>query len=136
MSESNVAGLQINDVREAGWHVPITDGGGWMAAFLNTGEGDWKLPDKIERHSETDEVFMLLEGEATLGLAGDGEEPGELSAVPMKPLVLYNVLNRHWHTCAFGPGSRVFIIERAGTGKTNTTKVAMGKEQAAKLMGS
>ena len=135
MSDSSVAGLQVEDVREAGWHVPIPDGGGWMAAFLNTGEGDWKLPQKIERHSETDEVFMLLEGEATLGLAGDSEEPGKLTAVPMKPLVLYNVLNRHWHTCAFGPNSRVFIIERAGTGKGNTTKTPMSKEHTAALRG-
>jgi hypothetical protein len=133
MSKSEIAGLHVEDVREPGWHVPIPDGGGWMAAFMNGGPDGWKLPDKIERHSETDEVFLLLEGEATLGLAGDGEEPGDLVATPMKPLAVYNVLNRHWHTCAFGPNCRVLIVERAGTGKSNTKKLPMTEEQAEAL---
>jgi hypothetical protein len=129
----DVTGLQIEDIHESGWHVPIPDGGGWMAAFMNGDAESWKLPAKIERHSETDEVFMLLEGAATLGLAGDGEEPGSLTAVSMKPLVLYNVLNRNWHTCAFGPGSRVLIVERAGTGKANTLKLPLDGDDRAKL---
>jgi hypothetical protein len=133
MSKPKIAGLQVEDVREPGWHVPIPDGGGWMAAFMNAAADSWKLPSKIERHSETDEVFLLLEGEATLGLAGEGEEPGELVGVPMKPLVLYNVLNRYWHTCAFGPGSRVLIVERTGTGKANTAKLPMTEEQTRAL---
>ncbi|MHC4917941.1 MAG: hypothetical protein ACYTGB_20910 [Planctomycetota bacterium] len=133
MSDTQVSGLQVVDTREAGWHVPVEDGGGWMAAFMNGDSDGWKLPAKIERHSETDEVFLLLEGQATLGLAGDGEEPGDLAAVSMKPLVLYNVLNRYWHTCAFGPGSRVLIVERAGTGKGNTAKLPLGEGDKVKL---
>jgi len=133
MGDETVAGLQVEDVRESGWHVPVKDGGGWMAAFMNGDADSWKLPDKIERHSETDEVFMLLGGEAVLGLAGDGEEPGDLAAVAMKPLVLYNVLNRYWHTCAFGPGSRVLIVERTGTGKANTAKLALSEESKNRL---
>jgi hypothetical protein len=125
MVEKMIPGVQVEDIRKSGWHVPIKDGGGWMAAFMNGDQQGWKLPDKIERHSETDEVFMLLEGSATLGLAGNQETPGQLSCLPMKPLVLYNVLNRFWHTCAFGPESRVLIIERSGTGKANTVKLPL-----------
>ncbi len=133
MTENIITGVQVEDVRESGWHVPIKDGGGWMAAFMNGDKEGWKLPDNIERHSETDEVFILLEGCATLGLAGNEKTPGQLSRLSMKPLVLYNVLNRFWHTCAFGPGSRVLIIERTGTGKANTVKLPLEENLAKSL---
>ena len=133
MTENAIPGLEIGDYQAPGWKVLIEDGGGWMAAFMNGDAKDWKLPDRIERHSATDELFLLLEGRAVLAAAGSGEAPGEVKAVEMAPGRLYNVKNRTWHTCAFGPGSRVLIVEAAGTGKANTAKVPLTDEQKAAI---
>ena len=133
MTENPIPGLEIGDHPDPGWKVLIEDGGGWMAAFMNGDAAEWKLPDRIERHSATDELFLLLAGRAILAVAGDGGEPGEVRAVEMAPGRLHNVKNRTWHACAFGPGSRVLIVDAAGTGKANTAKVAITEEQKAAI---
>jgi mannose-6-phosphate isomerase-like protein (cupin superfamily) len=73
-------------------YQPLIDYGAWRVAILHY--IDKLLPqnlDKMQRHDETDEVFVLLSGRCILFI-GEGDE--RISAVytqDMEPLKLYNV---------------------------------------------
>ena len=89
--------------------------GSWRVAYLNHDdefvEGNLK---KIERHNESDEVFILLTGKATLII---GEE---LNRVEMEPYKLYNVPKGVWHHIYTSEGTRVLIVENEDTGSENS----------------
>ena len=86
----------------------------WRVAYLNYGdEFNLTLP-RLERHMETDEVFVLLTGSATLII---GEE---LHKVIMKPFKIYNVPKAVWHHIQVDVDTRVLIIENEDTSKANT----------------
>lgn len=64
----------------------------WRVALMN--DGPKTTVEGIayfQKHDETDEVFVLLEGRCVLLMAGFGENPGEISAVDMEPGSMYNV---------------------------------------------
>lgn len=88
----------------------------WRVAFMNdspktTVEG----LSYFQKHDETDEVFVLLEGRCVLLMAGFGDNPGEISAVDMKHGSMYNVKKGAWHTHYFAPNTKVVIVENADT---------------------
>ena len=69
---------------------------------------------RIERHIETDEVFVLLEGEATLIIGK------ELTKIPMCRHKVYNVPKAVWHHITVNEGARVLIVENQDTCRENT----------------
>lgn len=89
--------------------------GGWRIAYLNyapmfTKEGITYL----ERHNETDEVFILLEGEASLYMGETAKE------VVMEKFVSYVVKKSAWHNIVVSEDAKVLIVENADTGKANS----------------
>ena len=73
-------------------YVPLIDYSHWRVAELRYCEElevD-KLKD-MQKHDETDEVFVLLEGDFTLFLGGNGEHIGEIEAIKLEPLKLKEV---------------------------------------------
>lgn len=93
----------------------------WRVAFMN--DGPKTTVDGLsyfQKHDETDEVFVLLEGRCVLLMAGFGENPGEISAVDMEPGSMYNVKKGAWHTHYFGPDTKVVIVENADTVPENS----------------
>lgn len=82
-------------------------GDGWQAAFLNFGPkfGHRRPP---ERHLKSDELFALLQGEATLFIGEEGRE------VKMEKGKLYNVRKGTWHQIVAEKDSRVLVIENTG----------------------
>ena len=93
----------------------------WRVAFMN--EGPKTTVDGLtyfQKHDETDEVFILLGGRCVLLLAGFGDTPGEITAVDMKPNVMYNVKKSAWHTHVFFDNTTVAIVENADTSLDNS----------------
>lgn len=89
--------------------------GAWRVAFLNYAQRfDETFFEKIERHNETDEIFVLLSGKATLIL---GEE---LERLPMEKEKAYNVRRGEWHHIFVSRDAKVLIAENADTGTDNT----------------
>ena len=89
--------------------------GTWRIAYLNyapmfTKEGITYL----ERHNETDEVFVLLEGTASLFM---GEKDVE---TPMEKFRSYIVKKGAWHNIVVSEDAKVLIVENADTGKSNS----------------
>ena len=86
-------------------------GNGWQASYLAYGP-TFAKPTYLERHLATDELFVLLAGEATLFV---GEE---MKSVKLEQGRLYNVRRATWHQIAVTPGTKVLVVENAGDVKT------------------
>lgn len=87
----------------------------WRVAYLNHGDRFAEENfEKIERHNKSDEVFVLLNGEATLII---GEE---LNRIKMEPHKLYNVPKGVWHHIFTVEGTSVLIVENEDTGDENS----------------
>lgn len=95
---------------------PFLISDGWQVAQLN------HLPSlelanirRMEVHQDTDEVFILFRGEATL-LVVDGWVPEfSVTCVPMKPGVTYNVPAGTWHNIITAEGAQIIIVEKSET---------------------
>lgn len=86
-------------------------GDGWQVAFLTYGP-QFVRPTYIERHLATDEMFVLLQGEATLFV---GEE---MKQVRMESGKLYDIRRGTWHQIQVSRDAKVLVVENAGDGKT------------------
>ncbi|MBE0566463.1 MAG: hypothetical protein IH621_10920 [Krumholzibacteria bacterium] len=95
---------------------PLVDYGAWRVALLN--DCDELLPQnltRMQRHDETDEVFVLLRGRCILFVA-DGDDRAEVvHAQDLEPGTVYNVKRGVWHTHTLAPGTSVLVVENRDT---------------------
>lgn len=111
-------------------YKPLVDYQSWRVALMNY--TDDLTPDKINRmqkHTETDEVFVLMAGRCILFI-GEGEESvTKVHAVDMEPYKLYNVKRGVWHSHTFSKDARVLIVENRDTVVENSPFVELSGEQ-------
>ncbi len=110
-------GLEVF-VHEGPGYRPLVYGEDWMVALLNY--EDIMEPQKaheIERHIQTDEVFILLRGQAAFYLVVDD---APLQVVEMQPGVIYNVVRGTWHNLLATQEAAFAIVERRDTDLTDT----------------
>ena len=106
--------IEILDYNGEGY-APVMRFDAWRVAMLNYAERfDPSCPIRLERHLLTDEVFVLLEGEATLFI---GEE---MTVYPMEKNKIYNVRAGAWHRITTSRDARVLIVENENTSKENS----------------
>jgi hypothetical protein len=112
--------LEIREFIGAGYQ-PVIDFGAWRVAVLNY--LDEIHPERIEfmeRHNETDEVFVLQHGRAVLFL-GEGEFQVErIYPQPLEPGKIYNVKRSVWHTIVLSQDGSVLIVENQNTSRENS----------------
>ena len=108
----DVNGLKICQFNGRGYKK-VLEYKSWCMAYLTQDE-EYTKNTYMERHLETDEVFVLLQGEATLYI-GENRTP-----VKMEPLKFYNVTEGTWHNIVCSEDASVLITESNGTNKTNT----------------
>jgi hypothetical protein len=117
-------------------YKPLIDYGGWRVALMNYTSD--LTPDKIHRmqkHIETDEVFVLLAGRCILFL-GEGEERvTKVHAVDMELNKLYNVKRRAWHSHTFSRDAKVLIVENRDTTDANSPFIDLSGEQREQING-
>lgn len=95
--------------------------GTWRAAVLRY--FDEIKPEKInrmERHTLTDEVFILTEGKAALLIGGNQPELGKIESIEMKIGDFYNVKRNTWHAVLMDEKANIVIVENEDTGLENT----------------
>jgi mannose-6-phosphate isomerase-like protein (cupin superfamily) len=111
-------------------YKPLIDYQSWRVALMNYTPD--LTPDKIHRmqkHTETDEVFVLLAGRCILFL-GEGEERvTAVHAVDMELNKLYNVKRGVWHSHTFSEDAKVLIVENRDTVDANSPFVGLSAEQ-------
>jgi mannose-6-phosphate isomerase-like protein (cupin superfamily) len=116
-------------------YKPLIDYGAWRVALMNYTPD--LTPDRINRmqkHTETDEVFVLLSGRCILFL-GEGEERvTAVHAVDMEPHKLYNVKRGVWHSHTFSEDAKVLIVENRDTVDENSPFVGLSGEQQQQIV--
>ena len=93
----------------------------WRVAVLNYFDYVSKEGLKmVEKHPETDEVFVLTKGEAFLIVGDDSEKPKDLSILKMEAGVVYNIKANVWHFIAMSTDCSVLLVENSDTSVENT----------------
>ncbi len=102
-------------IKEKGFH-PFIIKDGWQIAKLNFIE-DQHINNilKIDVHFETDEIFVLISGEAVLISANIENDKVEFHTEWMNLETIYNVPKNIWHNIAMREGSEVLIVEKSDT---------------------
>lgn len=93
----------------------------WRVALLNYDQIFEKenIPH-MEKHLLTDEVFVLLNGEAILYIADGDDQPEGYQCIPMEPNKLYNIRQGVWHNIEVAPGSQILIVENDDVSRENS----------------
>ena len=109
-----MADIEIFEYEGAGYNATMNFEQ-WRVAIANYGENfERKLSNRLERHMLTDEVFVLLQGEATLVIGNDRTE------YVMEPGKIYNVKKAVWHNIFMDESAKVLIVENHNTCRDNT----------------
>jgi ureidoglycolate hydrolase len=126
MDESS---LQISEYVGEGYK-PLVDYAGWRVALLRY--IDELQPDKIdsmERHVETDEVFVLLYGQGVLLVGGNESRVNGIHPQVMEHGKLYNVKRNAWHSILLSRDASVLIVENRDTDRSNSEYANLTSEQ-------
>ncbi|NLW73802.1 MAG: hypothetical protein GX057_02745 [Clostridiales bacterium] len=91
----------------------------WRVGLIRWAERFEKV-DFFERHNKTDEVFVLLCGEAVLYVA---DEALNVTQHKMERGVLYNVRRAEWHALTMSHDALVMVVENADTSTENSDYV-------------
>ena len=110
-------GLEIKEYNGEGYNRTLTYNA-WRVAFLNYADRFDQIT-YLERHLLTDEVFILLNGQAEL-LIGETYEH-----IVMEPCKLYNVKAGVWHNIRVSRDAKVLVVENSDTGKENTEYLSL-----------
>ena len=106
----------------------------WMVGIKN-----WKPMNDIaninclERHNETDELFILLKGRCTLLFANETENGLKIEAVEMEPPTVYNIPRTLWHNTVTEHDTKLALIEDSSTGSANSDNLDLTPEQIAEV---
>ena len=125
-------GIEIYKYSGAGYK-PLIYSHDWMVALLNYEDimGLDKAVD-IERHVQTDEVFILLKGRATFYLVAEGQP---LQVVELKPGLVYNVIKGTWHNLLATQDAAFTIVENRDTDKFDTEIRPLTDEERQCMLG-
>lgn len=116
MVETDPGPLEIHKWNGEGF-MPLIVYGEWLVALMNWEQRfDIGAVGKIERHNETDEVFVLIDGRSVLYVV----EVPSIKLVDMEPSVLYNVPAGTWHNVVGTRETKWLIVENNNTSYNNT----------------
>jgi ureidoglycolate hydrolase len=121
--------LEIREFLDPGYR-PVIDFGEWRVAILNyLDEIHPEQIEKMERHDETDEVFVMLKGCGILFI-GEGDKNIERIHVQvMEYGKIYNVKCSVWHAVVLSQDGSVLIVENRNTSKVNSNYALLDAEQ-------
>jgi len=115
----------IPNIKEC--YAPLVDFESWRVAGLNHCDlVDIANLTRVERHLETDEVFLLTAGRAALIVERGGEnETGAargnpFEVIPMKPNTLYNIKKGIFHHVVMEKDASIILVENSDTAVENS----------------
>lgn len=107
---------------------------GWQVAKLNyqSANGVDDITG-LEVHRRTDEVFVLLSGNAALIAGAIVGDVVEFETVRMQTGIAYNIPAGCWHNIAMCPDAEMIIVERDGTHTGDVAFHDLAPEQCSEL---
>lgn len=126
--------LQIREHEGEGFE-PLVHFGSWRVAVLRP-RADTRADGitRMERHTQTDEVFVLTRGRGVLLIGGDGPELKGVLPEPMKPGKVYNVRKNVWHAVLLGRDASILIVENQDTGSANSEYMSLTVTQRSSIL--
>ena len=121
--------IEIKEYKGDGYK-PLIDFETWRVAVLKY--CDELLPEnitKFQRHDESDETFVLLQGNCTLFIADGKEEVGTIYQESMEVLKLYNIKKSTWHSHTLSKDAVVLIVENANTCLLNSPEIFLNEDE-------
>jgi len=107
----------------------------WRTAVLNYGQTtNPEYFNYIEKHRETDEVFVLLKGKAYLAIGGDVELLELIEVFPMDLCKTYNIKKNVWHGVIMSKDASIYLVEEANTGKENSSYHYLSEDEKEKIL--
>lgn len=106
----------------------------WMVGIKN-----WKPMndiagiDRLERHNETDELFILLNGRCTLLFANETAEGLQIEYLPMEPMKVYQIPAGLWHNTVTQKDTKLALIENSNTCSDNSDELPLAPEQVRQI---
>lgn len=127
--------LEIKQYNGEGY-MPLIDFQSWRVAVLKYCEElEPQNISKFQRHDESDEVFVLLNGNCTLFIADGKDDIGAIYPIHMEPLKLYNIKQSTWHSHTLSKEAVVLIIENADTCLSNSPENNLSEKDKKALLG-
>jgi hypothetical protein len=126
--------LEIRDHNATGYK-PLIDYENWRVAILNFSE-ELRTQNitSLQRHNETDEVFVLLRGRCLLFLGEGDQTVTAIHGQDMIPQTLYNVKKGVWHSHTLSEDAMVLIVENRDTTFDNSPFCPLTDDQRNSLM--
>ena len=90
------------------------------------------IPEKVismQKHTESDETFVLLTGKAMLFLSNGDESPNQISCVKLEREKSYTVPIGIWHAPVMSEDAKIFLVENNNTVDSNSPRVSLTDEQ-------
>ncbi len=116
-------------------YQPLVDYQAWRVAILRyNDELRVENIDNMQRHNETDEVFVLLQGQCILFVGAGDAQVTEIYAEDLAPCKLYNVKRGVWHHHTLGADATVLVIENRDTTYDNSPRTPLSAAQRAQLV--
>lgn len=126
--------LEIKQYEGEGY-MPLIDFQSWRVAVLKYCEElEPQNIYKFQRHDETDEVFVLLNGKCTLFIADGKDDVGTIYPIEMEPLKLYNVKQSTWHSHTLDKDAVVLIVENVDTCLSNSPEINLSENDKRSLL--
>jgi ureidoglycolate hydrolase len=121
--------LEIREFTGPGYQ-PVIDFSMWRVAILNyIDEIHPEKIEKMERHNETDEVFVLIKGQGILFLGEGDQRVIKIHTQVLEPGKIYNVKRGVWHSIVLSKVGSVLIVENMNTNGANSDYFAINLEQ-------
>jgi hypothetical protein len=134
MIDIPMALLEVSEHNEPDYK-PVIDYQSWRVALMNYTPD--LVPEKIntmQKHVETDEVFVLLAGHCILFLGEGDDAVTDIYAVDMQLFQLYNVKRGAWHSHTFSEDAKVLIVENRDTVDANSPFVDLTPKQCQRVI--
>jgi hypothetical protein len=114
-------------------YTPVLDFHGWRVAMLRYCDPvDAHHLHRVERHRNTNEVFILTTGEADLILCSGGDTPQDVYVFPMEHHVAYNIADYGWHHVIMSKDAHIVLFERTETSLETSDYATLNPEQLKK----
>jgi len=94
----------------------------WRVAYLTYAERFDNIT-RLERHTKTDEIFVLLEGSAVLLIGEDTKQ------MKMEKNKMYNVKKGVWHNVKVSKDALLMIVENDDTSADNSEYIPLNQNR-------
>lgn len=113
---------------------PVLDFAGWRVAMKRAADSTHPAQfHSVDRHNETNEVFILTGGKADMLLMEGGNSPSTFHLFPMELNVAYSIQQSAWHHVFMSDDAHIIVFERSNTSRANSDQFELDADTIAAI---